>query len=280
MPVDPAVLDVIVRYGDVATAVRQRVLSYLQRAWGYLPSYNRDDIDLWVAQIAPAVEAGQVQIAALTDAYLASVESLVTGETVRPLGVPAEVVTAVRGVPTAEVYARTGPTVWGALKDGATLNTAVQQGLRRALTMGATDLQLAKTHASRHVLQQKDNVVGYRRVLSGSKSCGLCIVASTQRYHKKDLLPCHPGCDCSVAPIIGREDPGQVIEAGRLEDVHAAIDDRFGAFNSGARDIPGVKHPSGDPVQYRDVLVVHDHGEIGPVLGVRGQAFAGPDDIP
>lgn len=30
---------------------------------------------------------------------------------------------------------------------------------------------------------------------------------------------------------------------------------------------------------YSDVLVVHEHGEIGPVLGFRGDHFTGPSDI-
>lgn len=263
-------------------ALRSRVLGYISRSWGSLDSWREADIDRFVRAVAPAVTGGQRQVAALTDGYLAAVESAITGLPVRPVGVPADLVTdeTIRGVAVEDVYARTGPEVWTALSEGDTLPAAVEGGLRRALSMAASDLQLAKTHASRHILGQKDHVVGYRRALTGRKSCGLCVVASTQRYHKQDLMPCHPGCGCSVVPIVGDRDPGHVLDAAQLEQAHQAINDRFGAFNSGARDIPGVANPDGTPTQYRDVLVVHHHGELGPVLGVRGQHFTGPSDLP
>jgi hypothetical protein len=282
MPANAATLRIVTSYQDQMSALRGRVTGYVQNVWGSLDSWRSADIDRFVRAVAPAITGGQRQVAALTDSYLAAVESTITGLPVRPVGVPANLVTdeAIRGVAAEDVYARTGPAVWSALSDGSDLPTAVEAGLQRALSMALTDLQLAKTHASRHIFGEKDHVVGYRRALTGRKACGLCAVASTQRYHKADLMPCHPGCGCSVVPIIGTNDPGQVIDAGQLEQVHQAINDRFGAFNSGARDIPGVSNPDGTPAQYRNVLVVHHHGEIGPVLGVRGQHFTGPSDLP
>lgn len=275
MAVDPATLTVINRYVDQNVALRQRVVSFVERAWGSLDSWRDADIERFVRAVVPVIEAGQVQTAALTDAYLAAVESTITGLPVRPVGIPADLVVdeAVRGVATAAVYSRTGPTVWTALSQGASLRVAAQKGLQRALSTASTDMQLAKTHASRHVLSKKDGVVGYRRVITGSKSCGLCIVASSQRYHKHNLLPCHPGCDCSVAPIYGKHDPGQVVDPSTLAGVHDAIAQRFGAFTESARGRDGIPN-------YRDVLVTHEHGEIGPVLSVKGQTFTGPDDLP
>jgi hypothetical protein len=135
------------------------------------------------------------------------------------------------------------------------------------LATAATDLQLAKTHSSRFVLGGKDHVVGYRRVLEGRKSCGLCIVASTQRYHKDDLMPIHGHCDCGVEPIFGDADPGQVVDTSTLEGVHAAIEERFGVSDRSGRD----------PVDFRQVLVTHEHGELGPVLAVKGQQFTGAE---
>jgi hypothetical protein len=116
--------------------------------------------------------------------------------------------------------------------------------------MGSTDIQLARTHASRSVLARKQRVVGYRRVLSGSPSCDLCAEASTQRYSKEDLLPIHPGCSCDVEPIYGSSDPGTIAD-------DQAIPDNAGQVSG----------------------TVQQHGEIGPVLAVKGQAFTGPDDL-
>lgn len=274
MAVDPATLTVINRYVDQNIALRQRVTSFVERAWGSLDSWRDADIDRFVNAVVPVIEAGQVQTAALTDAYLAAVESTITGLPVRPVGIPANLVIdeAVRGVATDAVYARTGPTVWTALSQGAPVSAAVEKGLQRAVSMASTDLQLAKTHSSRHVLSKKDGVVGYRRVLEGAKSCALCIVASSQRYHRDKLLPIHGGCDCGVLPIYGDRDPGQVIDPDTLSGVHDSISERFGGVTESARGGDGVP-------AYRDVLLTHEHGELGPILAVKGQAFTGPDDL-
>lgn len=281
MAVDPQVARIVTAYGDRVAAVRAAVVAYVERAWGSLDSWREPDIDRFVAAVLPVVSAGQVQTASLTDAYLAMLESAVLGGRVRPIGVSPVLVAddALRGVPASEVYRRPGITVWTALSEGVPLRSAVERGLRRATGLAATDLQLAKTHTARRVLESKDHVVGHRRALKGARSCGLCIVAATQRYRKSELQPIHGGCDCGVIPIYADADPGQVIDPDTLGGVHALIAERFGAFNSGARKIPGVKDPSGKPLQYRDVLVTHEHGELGPILGIRGQKFTGPSDI-
>lgn len=255
-------------------AIRARVLDYVTRTWTGLGSWRDSDIDRFVAAVVPVIEGSQAQVAALTDAYLAQLEATVLGTAAPPLGVRPSTVTteALRGVPASEVYRRPAVTTWTALANGEPLDRAVSAGLTRARDLAATGLQLAKTHTARRVLDGNRRVVGYRRVLEGTRSCALCIVASTQRYTRGQLLPIHGGCDCGVLPVYGDRDPGQVIDPNTLEGVHDRIAERFGAPDRGARKIDDVS-------RYRDVLVEHEHGELGPVLGVRGQAFTGPDDI-
>lgn len=191
------------------------------------------------------------------------------GEPTRPIAVPASRVVAPRGVPTREVYERPFVDTWTALAGGLGFDDALEKGRQRVVSLAGTDVQLARTRAAAYVLDRSDGVVGYRRVLHGSESCGLCVVASTQRYRRGDLMPIHPGCDCGVLPIYGDVDPGQILDPSRLEGVHQRLEERFGVSDAGART----------PIDYRDVLVVHEHGELGPVLGVRGQTFTGPADI-
>jgi hypothetical protein len=171
------------------------------------------------------------------------------------------------------------------------LTAAVGDGERRVRSLALTDVELATTHTARERLADEPEVRFYRRVLTGAESCGLCIVASTQRYRKRDLLPIHPNCDCVVAPILGDQDPGRVINSSRVtdeaspvgetrsgvpvysaedlldanamtDDVHNAIRETFGEMAFDARQI-----------DYRKILLVKQHGELGPVLTVKRHKF-------
>lgn len=245
---DAAVTRVVLNYDDAVRAVRARVLSFIRRTWGGLEQFRDADIDRWVARVVPAVAGGQRQVAALTDGYLAAIEASALGIPVRPRGIPTDLITtdAMRGVPAESVYRRPAVTVWMALASGAAIDAAAGLGLTRALAIGATDLQLARTHAARYTFAANDKIVGYRRVPGGGNVCDLCASAATMQYRVEDLMPIHNGCSCGVEPIYGTADPG-------------AIDTSF-------------DNPEAD-------VVVQDHGELGPVLALADQAFKGPDDL-
>lgn len=251
----PSPVQLFNAYTNTTIAVRARVLAYIRASWNTLDAWREPDIERFVARIVPVVTGGQVQIASLTDGYLAAMASAVLGIPSRPIGIPAKLVTdlAMRGVATSDVYRRMGPTVWTALSRGYDLRAAAGQGLTRALITAGTDLQLAKTHSVRYSASRNDNIVGYSRVPDGA-ACELCLLASTQRYHNEDLMPIHDRCGCDVEPLFGEHDPGQVIDQELLDRINAA--------------------------QQSDVAVaVHEHGELGPVLAVAGQNFDGPNDI-
>lgn len=227
-------------YTAAVVLIRARVDEAVERAWNGLDEYRDPDADRFAAALVPLVLGAQRQVAAQTDAYLAQVERASTGLTVAPLGIPADVLAydALRGAEAAEVYRRPFVTVWNALSEGDTFTAAAAKGLDRARATAATDVQLAKTHAARHVLTTKDNVVGYRRVPE-SGACDLCKNAARNTYRSGDLLPIHARCDCGVEPIFGTRSTGR-----RLD---------------------------GD-----DVIEVHHHDELGPVLTAAGHAFSGP----
>lgn len=257
-------------FGERNLRIRTSLLQFVLGTFDGLGSWRDGDIDGFVTAVVPALLGAQRQVGSLADAYIAAMLSDMLGRAVRPTGIRVLTGAALRGgVDPAEVYARPIRTIWKALKAGRDFPDALAQGRNRALTLAGTDLQLAKTHAMRSLLSSNGRIVGYRRVLTGTRSCGLCVVASTQRYHKADLMPVHPSCDCNVAPIVGDHDPGQVINGGLLDDVHSRIQDRFGTASTTGRG----------PADYRDLLVTHEHGELGPVLARRGDAFTGPDDL-
>lgn len=269
-PADPQTARLVLGYQAATARVRAAVEDYVRLSWTGLGDWRDPSIDRWISQVAPVMAAGRHQTAQLTDVYLSALESTTFAERVTPAGIPASA-TAVspRGIPDGQLWRRPAETVWTALADGKPLDVAVRLGEQRALSLAGTDLQLTRTHTARNALASSDRVVGYRRSLSGGESCGLCIVASTQRYHRGDLMPIHPACNCGIIPIYGDRDPGQVIDPERLDRVHEAIEERFGASDPGARA----------PVDYRDVLLTVDHGEIGPVLAVRGHTHTGPADL-
>jgi hypothetical protein len=79
-------------------------------------------------------------------------------------------------------------------------------------------------------------------------------------------MPIHPGCACDVAPIYGTGDPGRVIDQDLYDETTSSLAERFGSAST-------------DPATMRSQLVVREHGELGPILGVRAHEFTGPDDV-
>ncbi|WP_228973390.1 hypothetical protein [Streptomyces sp. DH12] len=175
---------------------------------------------------------------------------------------------ALRGVEPAEVYSRPFVEMRTALAAGESLDAAVVRGARRLETITKTDLQLARTHTVREVTAEQPGVEYTVRELQGEYDCALCMIASTQRYHKRELAPIHPGCDCLVKTVRADYDPGQIIDEERLERIHELVEEAIGQADRGGR-----------AVDYRKIIIANEHGEIGPVLGFRGQRFTGPDDI-
>ena len=253
----------------VDATLRDKVVTAVLAVFRNLGSWRDEDIARFTGAVLPLILGAQRQVGSLTQVYVTSLIANMTGEATRPPAIDVATGAVLRnGTDPAEVYARPIRGVWKSLAAGDDLGTALKAATLRLEQILATDLQLAKTHAARAVMSEDHRVVGYRRVLTGIKTCGLCVVASTQRYHRGDLLPIHPGCDCSVAPVIGTDDPGHILDDRLLDDIHDAVEERFGTSDRSAR-VP----------DYRDVLVTHEHGEIGPILARKGDAFTGPSDL-
>lgn len=271
-------------YMQQSHGIRQALLEFIERLWASLGVYRSPR--RFVSEVVPAVTGAQQQMAALTSAYLARQRQIMAAGNGAPRAVSDLDVTGAatrNGVPLTDVYERPFHTVWRELadlphEDGA-IDLAIGAGLEQAQTQAATDLQRTKTLTSQQIIDSTPGIVGYARILEGEFSCGLCIVASTLRYTRGELMPIHPGCDCGEAPIFGDEDPGLVINEQRLADIHDAIAKQFGRHNAGARIIDGQVKVNGKPLEYRDVIVTHEHGELGPIMAVRGQQFTGPGDL-
>lgn len=268
------------RYDAQSRAVWTTVLAQLARSWTLLGSWRSPaDITRFQRTAIPALIAGERTIATLTTTYLERLYRDIAGESSRvALDMSQVTGTALRGVDPSTVYARPFNEVWTALSNGESLDVALQRGENRLSATAKTDLQLARTHTARAVTDQQPGVEYTIREPVGEKTCALCLIASTQRYRKKNLLPIHPGCDCLVKTVKSGYDPGLIIDSARLEAIHAAIE-AAGMQSSRSGDVRG-RRANGSTIRgYQDLIIAHEHGEIGPVLGIRGQKFTGPRDI-
>lgn len=249
-----AVTELIAAYGTRYDTIRSLTSAAVERAWRQLAGPEKDRAAEFIAAAVVAVEAGQQATVELVDAYMAAYLTEVTGEGVGPLGLAAELLSGAAtraGVDPASVYERPVITLRRLLSEGVGYATAFDQAAGRATSTASTDVVLAHRAAATEVMSAR-NIAGYRRVLTGA-SCRLCATASTQRYHGGNLMPIHSHCDCRIAPIVGTEDPGRVINRPMLDALKAQ---------------PGLR------------TAVHEHGELGPVLTDRADHFTGPSQIP
>jgi hypothetical protein len=252
--------------------VRTRVLSYARLMWGSSTSLRDADVETLVARIVPVVQAGQLQVANLTNAYISRL-AVLSGVIAERADISREVIDY-RGTEASIVYTRPANTVYTALSRGADFKTAKQQGLDRLVSIASTDLQQTRNRQAT-AAYSRSGFEYTERTLSGAENCGLCVIASTQRYRVGELMPIHPGCDCGQRGVKAQSDPGQIINPALLELTHQAVKDKFGTEDRGARLITG-DNPVSD---YLDLIVTNVHGELGPTLAWRGDHFTGPADI-
>ena len=242
-------------YDSQVHAIRQQITAFGQAYWDSLPHYRASAVEDMIQAITPRVTAGQLRIADLTRAYLAQCARELGWKVVLP-PIDQDEIRSARGVDPRIVYRRPAVDVYTALAAGKPLPQAAAEGRLRLTQLIGGDMQLAKVHASRQSMRgYPEEGQFYRRVLTGRENCALCVVASTQRYYRGDLLPIHPGCDCDVQPLPPGLAVNQVIDEDLLEQVHQITADRLGVSDRGGRT-----------PDYRKLLTVSEHGEYGPTL--------------
>lgn len=261
----------------ISGRLRERLDAYLAGRWMSLDSWRDPDITRLLNDILPVITAAERQMVETTNAYLASVASTAAGTSFRPPTIRYQDLTgaALRGVDPAEVFRRPQMVMNYRLSKGASLSDAIDAGANRLRSLGATNLQLAKTKT----VAAQGTAPFYRRVLTGSENCALCVIASTQRYRRGKLAPIHPGCDCGIEEIIDAQAP-HVIQPALLEQTHREIDSRLGGSDRSAQDLGRGKTDSrGRPLSdFTDLIVVRQHGELGNLLAWRSDHFRGPSE--
>ena len=196
-------------------AIRTAAVASVSAQW------QRSTVDtISLDETVARVLAAQRATVAATDADISLMAGITTRTATTPIGLNSDRLIGARargGVSLETVYARSRKVV---------RESGFEQGLVHLRTAIALDTQLAQRHAAAAMVQADNRVVGWRRQVNpvaGGKTCGLCVAASTQTYHKQHLLPIHPACRCTVYPVMS-SDPirGAVIDRERLDAVYAA----------------------------------------------------------
>lgn len=266
-----AVEDEVARsFTNLFAALRASMVQQLYAMWFGLGNYRDGNVSDFLDLSVPLVQAARETSAQATATYIqfqlelqGSSESGITSDSIL-----LSTDSIRNGAPIQEVYSRPFVELWTALSEGHSLEEAIQFGADRLRQLVETDIQLAHTHAARAIFSNRKDVKGFRRVPTGSYTCALCMIASTQRYRKLDLMPIHPGCDCRVAPIVSEDTIPRVVDKETLSRIHSAIEKQFGMSATDARLI-----------DYRKILLVKEHGEYGPTLTVAKHKFTGPNDL-
>lgn len=219
--------------------------------------YSGDDITVMAERVTAQVEAAQRQTAALTDAYLSRVSSLITGESFPGVG-PVDVTGLRKGTSHQAVYGRITNQFRYDVSRGIQPAESATRAVERAVAMAETDLDLAQREQAREfmVVRQVD---GWRRIvhpeLSAGGTCGLCIIAANRVYRREELMAIHDRCKCTVLPIINGLDPGKTLNGADLKRLYEE------AGGTAAAKLKRTRY------------TVHQHGELGPVLRDADDAF-------
>ncbi|HEY4267518.1 MAG TPA: hypothetical protein VGM94_04930 [Galbitalea sp.] len=255
----------------------RQTAAYARSLWVNSPNYYDADIDTMVAHLTPVVQAGQMQQAYLANAY-SSQYANANGVAWRSTPVDYDSIINYRGIAPDVVYRRPAVQTYTALSRGVDYDAAIAQGLSRLLSIVLTDLEQSANRQAQAALDNS-GFEYFERVLTGAENCAFCVIASTQVYHRGNLLPMHPGCDCKTRGLKSNRNPGNVVDPDLLESTHQAIIQKFGGTDYGARDLGLGKFSQSNLSDFTDLIVTNTHGELGPVLGWRGDNFTGPSDL-
>lgn len=267
--------EIIRRYLRSYGRLRAETVARVAEAWRRFGGLDDEQAARFAAAAVPLVEGAQAATAALVAAYLATLGRAATGQAAPPLRAASSKMVGLRGIETVEVYQRPTRYARFLIGEGKPAAEALLLARRRAEILAETDVILTQRQATLEVVNTDDRIVGYRRVLTG-QSCAFCAAASTQRYHREQLMPIHGRCDCGVAPIWGTVDPGQTINRGLVDDLKTAA--REGRGGKGYWEQRHVTVAE-DGTLTLPKVAVHRHGELGPVLGDATHKFTGQADL-
>lgn len=240
-----------VAYQGEMKRTRNAVAARAAAEWARLPDYRDDRIPDFLGATLPVVQAGQRRAVALTSAYLARRMQMA------PVGLDTESLIGANvrnGVAPEEVYRRPFVTVWASIATLG-LEAAVAKGLSRLTSTVDMDVAMSgRDSLLAFGRQSSDQIIGWTRVADPG-CCDYCLAIDGAHTGPDEPQPLHNRCGCTADPVTRTSEGGR---GGFLSHLTGAL--------------LAVGAVIGD-------AVIHMHGELGPVIGAKGDAFAGPDDL-
>lgn len=238
--------------------------------------YDTDAVNALAAQVAALSTISQQYAAGSTMEYVAGIAA-VTGATSAaagsvPVGAPLDALAIIRNaIPLSLVHTRPSEVYKRAIALGYTTERATGLALARAQNLIITDLTLQEREVELEMLQRL-GITHYRRIihpeLSRTGTCGLCIAAASRKYSTGELMPIHPpSCKCTVMPIVGDHDPGDMLNQQSIDDLYKLVARE--SNSTGKSDLSHIR------VAYQ----VNEHGEYGPVLSKVNDHFRDPTKV-
>lgn len=148
--------------------------------------------------------------------------------------------------------------------EGLPLDEASETARERLEKQAQTDLQLARSISAQQVLYRFPQATGWRRIIHPELGnvCGLCIAAADRVYQRIQKMDLHPGCKCTVLPVIGDVDPGKQLNADDLNLIYAAAGN-----TTESRALASTR------------FEVKQNGELGPILVPTQVNMKGPAQV-
>jgi hypothetical protein len=250
-------------------AITNRLVAVLLLLWaGFTEFWSGDDVSAFGTRSAALVQVAQRRVAGQAEQHLRRQLQRLDVET--PASAIVDLPADLRlGADTADVYQRPIRKLRYLVSEGMEEAEAVQVAAERLEKQARTDLQLAKATAAQQTLYSVERVTGWRRIIHPELGsvCGLCIAASDRVYQRIERMDLHPGCRCTVLPIVVSGD-------GELRDPGRALN---------AADLSAIYAAAGNTTESRALsktrIQVKENGELGRILMADGTEYKGPQKV-
>lgn len=251
-------------YGKATAGLTGSLVSWLIQTWRTTPERHFYDDDMVLANAAHSDTGQEAASQKVRDTTFTFQKQVLRAMDTQSLDITigGGVAVTPRNADSLQVWQRPAEQYRYARSQGKSHDEAVNFGLQRVQDLATMNNTLEARRANREILAASVGVTGYRRVihpeLTQTGTCGLCAAASTRIYKVDELMPIHNNCVCTVAPIMGDQDPGSVLNAADLNRLYQMAGGTY------AEQLSRVKYQ------------VNEHGEYGPMLVASGRRQAPP----